>query len=334
MATGPGPVRGAGVSSAPSDGVRATIIVEDREHGVPYSKGLMANTIMATGLSPVRAYQVAQAIEDELLAAGRTTVTAEELSRTTAEAIRREAGARYATAYEKWQTARSLDVPVIVLIGGGTGVGKSTIATHVAARLGIVRIVSTDAIREVMKGVISEEMMPALHVSSFEVAGVVRARLPRSEDALIVGFRDQVSAVAVGVRALVERAIAEGTDMVIEGAHLVPGFTDLDVGDRAVVCSVVITLDDEDRHRSHFSMRATASQARPMERYLAHFPEIRRIQKYVKSRALERGTPVIANHGLDATLTSVIDLVVSTCVAAAKGRERAGKVPALRGGTA
>ena len=48
-----------------------------------------------------------------------------------------------------------LDVPVVILIGGATGVGKSTIATQLAARLGIVRVVATDAIREVMRAMLS-----------------------------------------------------------------------------------------------------------------------------------------------------------------------------------
>ena len=68
-----------------------------------------------------------------------------------------------------------LDVPLVILIGGATGVGKSTIATQLAARLGIVRVVATDAIREVMRSMLSPELMPTLHTSSFH-AGHSAAR--------------------------------------------------------------------------------------------------------------------------------------------------------------
>lgn len=312
------------------NGGRSMIIISDREHGLPYSKGLMANTIMTTGLSPARAYQVAQAVEDRLQAKGRTSVTTGELRRITEETIREEAGDRYAEAYLKWQTVGNLDIPLIILIGGATGVGKSTIATQLAARLGIVRIISTDAIREVMKGIFSQEIMPTLYVSSFAAAEVVRAKLPKTEDAVMVGFREQVSAVSVGVKALIDRAVTEGQDVIIEGAHLVPGFVQAVVGRRAVVVHMVIAVDDEDRHRSHFSMRALDARQRPMERYLAHFGNIRKIQKYIKSTALQTGIPVIRNYSLDATLASVIDLVVNAAVGAAKGRPR--KVRAVRGG--
>ena len=119
-------------------------------------------------------------------------------------------------------------MPVVILIGGATGVGKSTIATQLAARLGIVRVVATDAIREVMRAMLSPELMPTLHVSSFQADRRCGSPPTRTADALVLGFREQTAAVSVGINALIERAAAEGTSIVIEGAHVVPGFFDAD----------------------------------------------------------------------------------------------------------
>src|SRR5919201_4933654 len=116
-----------------------------------------------------------------------------------------------------------LEVPLVLLLGGATGVGKSTIATMLANRLGITRVIPTDAVREVMRAMFSEELFPTLHTSSFDAARLVRHPLPRSADPVIIGFREQASAVAVGVEALIARAVEEGTDLIVEGAHVVPG---------------------------------------------------------------------------------------------------------------
>jgi 2-phosphoglycerate kinase len=297
-----------------------SVIISDREHGLPYSKGLMANTIMAAGLSPARAYHVAHVIEEHLLEDGRGSVTNDELRQIAIEAIRAEAGERYARSYLKWQTVSELEVPLIILVGGGTGVGKSTIATQLAARLGIVRIISTDAIREVMKGVFSKDIMPTLHTSSFNADDVVREPLPKGEDAVLAGFRQQVSAVAVGIHALIERAVTEGTDVIIEGAHVVPGFVKPDALGDAVIVHLVVAVDDEDLHRSHFYVRAHETRARPQGRYLKHFDNIRKIQKYIRSLALKNGVPIVQNYNMDATLSAVIERVIASATESASSR--------------
>ena len=129
---------------------RKRIVIAESEHGLPYSKGLTASSLMMTGLGPARSYQVANKIEKEMVAGGLEKVSQEQLVDITLEILRREAGDQYAEAFIKWQSVAELDVPLIILIGGATGVGKSTVATQLASRLGITRVVSTDAVARVL----------------------------------------------------------------------------------------------------------------------------------------------------------------------------------------
>jgi 2-phosphoglycerate kinase len=294
------------------------IVISDREPGLPYSKGLMASQVMVTGLSPFRAYQVAEEIEERLREQGSTSLTTDELSQLALEVLTEIAGDRYAKNFLRWREVEKLDVPLVILIGGATGVGKSTIATQLAARLGIVRFVATDAIREVMRSMFSPELMPTLHTSSFEADVALREPPTRSADPLIVGFREQTAAVAVGINALIERAALEGTSIIIEGAHVVPGFFDLDAfAGRILAVPFVISVDDEERHRSHFGAREDAIASRPAQRYATGFANIRRLQAYVKSQALSHDVPVIPNYGFDQSIAAVIDLVMERATARA-----------------
>ena len=296
----------------------AHIVISDREPGLPFSKGLMASQVMVTGLSPYRAYQVAEKVENRLREESRSSLTSDELSDVAFEVIRDLHGERYAKNLLRWREVEHLDVPLVILIGGATGVGKSTIATQLAARLGIVRVVATDAIREVMRSMLSPELMPTLHTSSFQADTALRELPSKSADALILGFREQTAAVSVGINALIERAAVEGTSIIIEGVHVVPGFFDLGLyGERIVAVPFLVTIEDEERHVSHFAAREDAVAARPARRYADGFDKIRKLQRWVKSQALSHDVPLIPNYSFDQSIAAVIELVMERATARA-----------------
>ncbi|CAN5846602.1 2-phosphoglycerate kinase [soil metagenome] len=296
--------------SSSHSSTRRAVTVRDGKAGLPYSKGLMATSIMAAGLPPSRAYSVAEVVEQRLHSADRDSVTSRELRDIAAAVLADQVGERYADNYRRWQRAKDRTVPLVVLIGGTTGVGKSTIATTLAAQLGIVRLVSTDAVREVMRGIFTKEMMPSIHASSYDVAPYLREP-PEETNSVITGFRRQVQAVSVGVTQVIRRAVIEGTDLIVEGAHVVPGFLDIPSRAEAIVAPMVITVEDEELHRSHFVARAADTRSRRDHHYLEHFDDIRRVQSFVRDLAVQHGVPVVASYSLDATISRVMELVVT-----------------------
>ncbi|MPZ74820.1 MAG: hypothetical protein GEU74_16685 [Nitriliruptorales bacterium] len=287
------------------------VTVRDGKAGLPYSKGLMARSIMASGLPPSRAHHVAEVIEQHLHERELDSVSSIELRDLAARVLEDVVGPRYADNYLTWQRAQDRDRPLIVLLGGSTGVGKSTIATTIAGRLGIVRIVSSDAVREVMRGIFTREMMPSLHASSFDVAEHLREPPVDDTDPVIAGFRRQVQAVSVGVTQLIRRAVVEGTDVIIEGAHVVPGFVQLPDSSEAIVAPMMVTVDDEQSHRSHFVARQQDTRSRRHRNYLDYMTQIRLIQDYLRGLAVEHGVPIVPSYSLDATVARVMQLVVS-----------------------
>lgn len=284
------------------------IVLSDRA-GLPFSKGVLANSIMATGIPPSRAYEVAERLEMDLNEAGRKEITRVELRKRATALLEQMVGKHFAELYVKWQLVRDLDKPLIILIGGAPGVGKSTVATQLAARLGINRVIPTDILREAMRAAFSAQLMPTLHVSSFEADTAINYPIPKGTDPVIIGFDEQVRAVSVAVKAIIDRSIVETQSMVIEGAHIVPGYVTPEVEDAAVVVPLVIAIENEAVHRSHFVLRGR--DGRIADRYLKAFPNIRKVQKHIKLLAQQRNVPVIASYSLDATLSATIEHVVA-----------------------
>ncbi len=292
-----------------------SIIITDKAHGLPFSKGLLAQSLTATGLPPSRAYEIAQTIQDDLRERGELALSTDRLREIVTMALSDMEGEQYAERYLRLRDVSRLDRPLVVLIGGTTGVGKSTIATEVAHRLGITRISSTDSIREVMRGIFSEDLMPAIYQSAFNAWKGLRVPVPHGANPVIVGFREQTAVVTSGVKSLIDRAVLEGTSMVIEGVHLVPGYLDPRGFENARVVQIVIGVDDEQSHLSHFYIREVQTEGnRPLQRYRAGFEDIRILGAYIEDLAREHGIPVIYSHQLDRTVADVLEHVVSVAI--------------------
>ena len=191
--------------------------------------------------------------------------------------------------------------PVILLIGGATGTGKSTVASEVGHRLGINRVFSTDVVRQTLRAFFPAEVMPSIHRSSFD---------PPPGEELVEFFLEQTRHLLVAVEGAIERSVEESRWTVVEGVHLVPGLLDLSDLDATFV-HCVLAIENEAAHAAHFWIRDATSQGlRPVARYLERLAEIRRLQDYVLERASEAGVPVIQNANVEQTVEAVIDLVL------------------------
>jgi len=285
-----------------------TLVVR-RDAGLPYSKGLMAQSLMATGLAPDRSHELARVIEARLWARGEPTVPVGELRALAEAVILKQEGEAAAERWRRWQRVDRLDRPLVILLGGTAGTGKSTVATTLAHRLGITRLTSTDMIRHILRAFFAQEVMPDVHCSSFEARRVVEHLPAEGTDLDLLGFGIQAEHVASAVRAIVDRAATERTPLVLEGVHLVPGMLPADLVARTVVVHAVLAVEDEALHRSHFELRSEAQARGPASRYLEQLPTIRKLQAHLVARAEALDVPVIRTVGLDDAVAELLGLV-------------------------
>jgi 2-phosphoglycerate kinase len=274
----------------------------------------MARALTAVGVPTMRAHDLARRVEEDLRERGETVADLdriEELAEDDAAMGR----------LRRYFALRELDLPVIVLLGGATGTGKSTVATELAYRLGITRVTSTDFIRQTMRAFFSRDFMPSIHFSSFEAGDALREP-EEAYDPAIAGFLDQSRHVLAGVHASLDRALEEGWSMVLEGVHLVPGLVEPPPeADQAVVARCILEIQDPAVHETHFYVRDASSDGlRPVARYLDRFDEIRRIQDELVTRARREGVAVIEAANVDEAVMHALELVLA-------GAEQVQRVP-------
>jgi 2-phosphoglycerate kinase len=286
-----------------------TIVKEGRE--TPFSRGILAQTLAQAGARPEVAHRIASEVRGELVAEERYMVEEEEvLARVRSKLMISDS--LIVPRLDKWRTLRQSTEPVIVLIGGSTGVGTSTLAADVARRLNIQSVIGTDSIREVLRRAISPDLLPMLHKSSFAI-GREDIRMPVEEDETVIfGFRSQSTQVSVGIDAIVERALHEGTNIIIEGVHLAPEIILNRYREHPNVCSMVVYLSDEEVHQGRFQVRALGtSMRRPAEEYIAYFDEIRQIHDYIFDSALRGGINTVENLSIEAASDAGVEIVAN-----------------------
>jgi 2-phosphoglycerate kinase len=288
----------------------SVIVISDKSSGLPFSKGILASSISVTGLDIVLCHKIALDVEQYLIDKKIHNIPMEELRSLVFRFIKDTVNIEYAEKYLLWQSVGKLKKPIIILIGGATGVGKSTIATILATRLNITRVASSDAIREVMRATVSDKVIRAIRGSSYNAYQHLTLP-PVGVDPVILGFREQVMTVIVGVEAIVKRSILERNDIIIEGAHVVPGYMKLGAySSKAIIQEIVFAVADKDIHKEHFSKRTTETQgSRPMQKYIDHLDKIHMIQKYIEDLAVKNKVPIIENYNLDNAVGEVLEII-------------------------
>jgi 2-phosphoglycerate kinase len=288
------------------------ITITGRGKGLPFSKGILSQSLFAAAIDPNDAFDVARDIERDLLNRGAREVDRRELRELAYQALNRRMGAEAARRYLVWRKYQDPDRPVMILLGGAAGVGKTSLALEVAHRLGIGRVLSTDSIRQIMRLMLSPALVPAIHGSSYDAHRLISAER-KGADRVIGGFREQAATVSVGIRASLERAVNENASLVMDGVAIVPGVIDLEsFAEIADVIFLVVGTLDEEAFSNRFETRATETKHRPPHRYLENLDSILQIQDHFLELAERFEVPIVDNISFDRSVLLIIRHVTDT----------------------
>ncbi|WP_405291110.1 3H domain-containing protein [Methanobrevibacter sp.] len=203
--------------------------------------------------------------------------------------------------------------PYVILIGSASGIGKSTIAAELAKALNIKHLIESDFIRAVVRGIIGKEYAPALHSSSYDAYKHLRNRDRfKSYDELVsAGFDEHAASVIPGLEKIIQRAITDYDDIIIEGVHLVPGLINIEQFRDYANIYFFILSSDEESHKERFVKRAV--QIHRGGKQLDFFRENRIIHDHLLMQAKAHDVNVIKAEAIDKTLDKILAIINKSC---------------------
>ena len=279
--------------------------VDGNEYKEPFSKGIMSRSLNVADIGIERAHIIASDIEASLIENNITEISSKDLADVVLHHLE-SIDPNIAIKYKNWRALRTSQKPLIILIGGASGVGTSSMAFELANRLRLKNLISTDMIREVMRKIVSKELSPVIHKSSFDAYESIRTPSIRI-DSVIEGFISHVDVVNIGIEAIIERSVKEGISTIIEGVHVVPGFIRKELIEENDIIIFTLTVDDEEAHKQRFYSRCRQPWVkRSLERYMDNFDAIRKTQNFLVEQAKIHDTPIINNVDINETIDMMV----------------------------
>jgi 2-phosphoglycerate kinase len=296
------------------------IQVEQRDGQLtPFYRLEYQNTLETIGLTPDEATEVVATVHKGLMERRVETVTSRHLGKLTYRHLMQSStlGPAVAHRWLVWRDFINSGRPIIFLIGGTAGCGKSTIATILASRLDIVRSQSTDMLREVMRTMLPEQLLPVLHTSSF-TAWKALPKQPEEfredpEALLINGYRSQADLLSVAIQAVIQRALRERVSLIVEGVHVHPAFVETLTGKNdAILMPIMLGMLKRKQLQRRIRGRGSNAPQRRADRYLEHFDEIWGLQSYLLSEADRVNIPIVINSDRDKVFREIMRITIET----------------------
>ncbi len=280
-------------------------VESDNGQFAAFSPSRYRNDLEAIGLTSAEALSIVDELSIHLLRRNKTDVTSNYIAKITYRLLRKsqDLGNKVAHRWLVWRDFIHSDRPLVFLIGGTAGSGKSTIATNVASRLEIARMQSTDMLREVMRTMIPRNAEPILHKSSYSAWQELPDEVLDSEDRnrrIYLGYCRQAEILSVAIKAVIDRALHENVSVIVEGVHFHPKIIKnlIEPGD-AVVVPIMLAVLKRKQLQSRIKGRSKNVPHRRAKRYLEHFESIWKLQGFLLSEADQADVPIISNTDRD-----------------------------------
>ncbi|MGD9396608.1 MAG: hypothetical protein PVJ05_09295, partial [Candidatus Thorarchaeota archaeon] len=203
------------------------------------------------------------------------------------------------------------EIPTIaVVIEGASATGKSLIALELMHDLTATRFISTDTVRQVLRGMMSEDQHPELFCHTYQ-AHIHRQAGPSDLAPVVRGFLAQCELISPHIETMAKRVIEEGAIGVIEGVHIQPGILqNMSSG----VIEILINPNYE-THRAMFSSKheigklTTVSDDKTVRR--KEFEATRAIQEFMIEEAQKSDVSIIELTSYEEIYQNISTLIVS-----------------------
>lgn len=188
---------------------------------------------------------------------------------------------------------------VIILLGGASGCGKSSLTSLLAGRLHL-REMSSDNIRHIMRNFITKKESPFIFSSTYDSDHLITDPNMTLQEKCIEAYLRQCHLVQKELKKVLDYYYRTGVWVIVEGVHITPDFIIECMKSYDTCFGCIVYVEDAEKYKNRFASRSSKNSIKPEDnKYIQGFEKIMMIQSYLIKQAEEKLIPQIHNTNLD-----------------------------------
>ncbi len=199
--------------------------------------------------------------------------------------------------------------PIILALEGASATGKSMLAIDLVQDLVSTRFISTDTIRQVLKGIYKRKDHPELYCHTYQAFKHKQSGNPNL-DSVVRGYISQCELISPLLIEMVKQIHAEGAIAVLEGVHLQQG----SIAHLSKGTIEILINPDEQNHKAMFTSKQVAGKLKSVSKDSPtreeEFQSTRKIQDYMILEAKKHDLSIIAFESYEDARSEISELII------------------------
>jgi len=199
--------------------------------------------------------------------------------------------------------------PIILALEGASATGKSMLAIELVHDLASTRFISTDTVRQILRGIYTEKDHPELHCHTYQ-AFKHKQSGSSSLDSVVRGYIAQCELISPPLIEMILRIHEEGAIALVEGVHLQPG----SINHLSKGTLEILVNPNEETHKAMFTSKHVAGKLQSVSKELMtreeEFQSTRKIQDYLIVEAKKHNLSIVDLESYEDARSEISKLII------------------------